>query len=419
MKMKNKLLMIIVLISFFEMISCIKNNQEEEVVKMKPGYFILTELKKSDLKSANEDSIKTVFSLGDIKASKEYYFILSNGGDNSIYDIEFETDNSFFTISPEKIGELASAKNNGSNLIPLISLNVIHGTQLNGVGYADLLPMNNNSAKIFVSGKIVDNVDTLIIKSTFTFHVNAKVMDVRIFDNDKEIDIKTPTGSVSSNLGGLGFIRYYEVSSGIIKISNIGNVNITCINHLSNEVMGVVIKTEPKIILIDSTIDVSLTNGLTIIELESNGTITDDERIQLGNNGKGYIGFYNTNTKVELEDHFSALEFKNALIGKWYSVFELEDKENVKYLELSEQATAKITLEKDSIETKYEGNYMVDFLRPPMKENVTLAKITIITSNDSIILSPVNFSLNNALPADWGLFLRIYEPPYGTLMRLY
>jgi hypothetical protein len=183
--------------------------------------------------------------------------------------------------------------------------------------------------------------------------------------------------------------------------------------------MGVVIKTEPKIILIDSTIDVSLTNGLTIIELESNGTITDDERIQLGNNGKGYIGFYNTNTKVELEDHFSALEFKNALIGKWYSVFELEDKENVKYLELSEQATAKITLEKDSIETKYEGNYMVDFLRPPMKENVTLAKITIITSNDSIILSPVNFSLNNALPADWGLFLRIYEPPYGTLMRLY
>jgi len=38
------------------------------------------------------------------------------------------------------------------------------------------------------------------------------------------------------------------------------------------------------------------------------------------------------NEPIELRDNFSETEFKNALIGEWQSVFEIEGNENVIYL---------------------------------------------------------------------------------------
>src|SRR3990172_9161392 len=74
-----------------------------------------------------------------------------------------------------------------------------------------------------------------------------------------------------------------------------------------------------------------------------------------------------TDTGVELKSDFSVTEFKNAIIGKWQSVYEKAFEENVKYLELREQGEAKLILERNGIEEEFEGNYSVDFLRPPVK----------------------------------------------------
>lgn len=280
--MKRIVYLFIIIVALF---SC----EKEKDVEIKPGYFILTELKSPHLKSAQADPIKNQFSLGNLKASKEYFFILSNGGESSIFDVQFSSDNPAFKVFPQKINELAGTKT-ASNLIPLVSLNVIHGTRLNGIGYSNLLPMGDNSATITISGKIIENGDSVKIESSYSFNVNAQVMDISIFKDDKEIDLTKPDASSSSNLGGLGFVRMYMVSTNKISIQNKGNVDIYLTNY-SQDQFGTTTKSEVVPILTGQTIPFILTSEFSTIELESDGTIAPDDRIQLGNNGKGYFGF--------------------------------------------------------------------------------------------------------------------------------
>lgn len=230
----------LLIITVLAVISCNKEKNEEN---LKPGYFVLTELKNSNLKKATTDTIKTEFLLGDLKASKEFYFILSNGGDEPIYNVSFESSNPAFQVYPQMIKELPGSKTN-NYILPLVSLSVIHGTRLNGVGYANLLNMDLNSSTITVKGKIVENEDSTEIKTVFTFRLNAKIMDVSMFDNGKEIDITKPSGSVSSNLGGLGFVRFSMISSNNLTIKNTGNVPIK-ISTITQDKFGNEIKGTP------------------------------------------------------------------------------------------------------------------------------------------------------------------------------
>ena len=122
--------------------------------------------------------------------------------------------------------------------------------------------------------------------------------------------------------------------------------------------------------------------------------------------------------QIELREDFSASEFKEAIVGKWHSVWERPGEEYVKYLELHQQGEAKIIISKDIDSKLSEGNYSINFLRPPATGNVTFAEITIATSNDTIILSRVNFGYHSAFPMEGDLLLRIDEAPYGVLKRL-
>lgn len=270
--------------------SCKKEHKIEE---FKSGYFILSELKREDLKSViseNSDSIKTSFMLGDIKASKEFYFILSNGGNSPISDIEIISDNESFQIIPNIISSLAGKGSKSNDFIPLLSLNVIHGIRLNGVGFTTLLPMNKSEAKITVIGNTAKDGNSIHLKSVFSFTVNAKVMDVRVFANDSEINLTDPKSSVmfSKSYGGLSTIRYYQISSNNLKIVNTGNVNIS-VQTYKNMSSGIETKSEYFDLIPSQSNTMKLTDGLTLFELDSDGTITDDSRIQLGSDGKGYF----------------------------------------------------------------------------------------------------------------------------------
>ena len=94
------------------MLSCKKDN--EVVTTNKPGYFVLTELR-NNLKSAEiPQSLKTGqsgYDLGEVKASREFSFILTNGGNQPIFDIKMITDNRSFTISPNEIPVLEGNTN--------------------------------------------------------------------------------------------------------------------------------------------------------------------------------------------------------------------------------------------------------------------------------------------------------------------
>jgi len=275
-------------------------NKDDENNKSNAGYFSLTAINNTSVKSAqviSDGSIKSEFLLGDLKASKEFFFLLSNGGDNPIVDIKLKTDNPLFTIVPETISSLSgksSAVND--NFIPLISLGILHGTRLNGVGYTDLLPMDENSATLTITGKTVENGQTIELASKYSFTVNAKKMDISLFGDGKPIDLLNPSGTTSSgrNYGGLGSLRMYEVKSSTLVMQNIGNVEISLIQiEMANN--GTLKTLNAISILPNQSANINLTEWFNVLSLNSNGTISDDSRIQLGNDGKGYLSIMKKN----------------------------------------------------------------------------------------------------------------------------
>lgn len=267
--------------------------KDEENIKPKSGYFILTEIKNPNIKSTQtiyDEPIITEFLLGDLKASKEFYFLISNGGENPIFNVNLITDNIQFAIAPENISILAGSNSEvNDNIIPLISLGILHGIQLNGVGYTDLLPMGENSAILTITGKTIENEDTIDLESNFSFKINAKIMDISIYSNGQEINLLNPTGvGTFGNFGSLGIIRYYRVTSNSIEMENIGNVDIN-INGTTIDDIGTETDLGDIALLQNHTVNINLSQHFTVLFLDSDGTITNDSRIQLGNDGKGYL----------------------------------------------------------------------------------------------------------------------------------
>ena len=277
-----------IMLLIFAVSSCNKDNDEAN--KSTPGYFILAELnnnESSSLKSTENISTST-FDFGDLKASKEFFFLLVNGGDEPIFNITLSTDNSQFNIRPSQIDQISGgtllniAENTG--IIPILTLGITHGTNLNGVGYDDLLPMGINTSVLTITGQTIDNGDTIEISNSFDISVNAQVMDIELYEGPDKINIANPNGSSSSNLGGLGFLRFYSVyDTSTISIKNIGNVAIDIYYGDTD------IQNNHIMISQSDSISINPVDFHTVIVLDSKGTITDNSRIQLGNDGKGYF----------------------------------------------------------------------------------------------------------------------------------
>ena len=291
MKALNNIVLVILLV--FTILSCNKNN--DELNNKKPGYFVLAELsnKNSTIESAKRVSTSN-FDFGDLKASKEFFFLLVNGGDEPIFNITLSTDNSQFSVNPSQLDELAGGTiiNNAEStgIVPILTFGITHGTNLNGVGYDDLLPMGPNATVLTVTGQTINNGDTIDISSSFNFIVNVMVMDIELYKDGELINLENPIGSVSSNLGGLGFLRYYNAyDTSAISIKNIGNVAIDVYYGDADNQDNFVT------ILQSDSVSINLTDFINVIVLDSKGTITDNSRIQLGNDGNGYLSIIKNN----------------------------------------------------------------------------------------------------------------------------
>ena len=295
MKSTISLFVLIVLTSFI--FSCSKDNVNIEVNTNTPGSFSLTKVettKSASLKSAQTKS-SSVFDFGDIKASKEYYFLLSNSGDEPIFDINLNLDNSSFNINPKTIDYLSGGiflKEESTSIIPMLTLGITHGINLNGVGYSDLLPMGENSSTLEIKGKTIDSGDTIEITSNFDFSAYARVMDIELFEDNSKINLESPRGSgaMSSNPGGLGFIRYYSIyDTSSISVKNIGNVSIDLYYGDPDSQTQMITLNQS-----DSS-TIVLSDFINVLVFDSKGTITDNSRIQLGDDGKGYIAILKDN----------------------------------------------------------------------------------------------------------------------------
>jgi hypothetical protein len=269
--------------------SCNLNNVEPD---KKSGYFILTRLSQGDFENpVAQTTLKageSDFNLGDLKASREFYFLLLNGGDEPIFDIHLQTGNDAFVITPDHLdmlpGKTTISGEDSPALIPLITLGILHGTQLYGVGYTDLLEMGGHASAIAVSGKTLAGSDTITVGDEFIVEVVARVMDISILDGQEELDLSDWDFAVSSNLGGLGFIRGYKVYHDDIEFSNTGNVplQVSFGDEWSVPSNNIILGPE-------ETKSITLDDDHVYVRLNSDGTIADGNRIQLGNDGNGYL----------------------------------------------------------------------------------------------------------------------------------
>lgn len=201
------------------------NSDATGIVNLRPGTLAMSQmngLSKPVFKNVTSATI-TTFDLGTIKASRDFYFILSNTGDVSVTDVVITSLNDNFTVSPNMVDNIYPQKS--SNMIPIIRVTAKHGIALDGTGYTNsLLPMGNNTCTLQISGKTKDKDDDIDIVLTVKIKVYAEVFDVLVMDNNNEISpigyeqdlyaVETPT---------------YDCKQPTIK--NTGNVDITVVTR--------------------------------------------------------------------------------------------------------------------------------------------------------------------------------------------
>lgn len=161
------------------------------------------------------------FNLGDLKASKAFYYLLSNNGDKDIHDIKIKSDNSKIAISPNQIERLSPQSI--ASVLPIMQLTANHGIALNGFGYTSLMNMGTNTNFVTVSGLTTNSQnDTIPVNMACKFVLETKVVDAEIGVTggpDSILDLSTPY-SIDSYYGN----NYYRTGQKIASIKNTGNM---------------------------------------------------------------------------------------------------------------------------------------------------------------------------------------------------
>lgn len=269
---------------------------DDQPVKSKSGYFKLSRIQSPNAKMSEASEAEASFNLGDLKASREFYFLLGNGGEGEIFDITLESSNPNFVVSPQEISSLPGTASEGDVLIPLVSIGVVHGVHINGFGFTDILPKGENEAVITITGKTIVDGQTITVSSDFDFTTFARVVNIELYNkNGTEIDLDAPIGSMggSEHSGGLGGVRVYGTLTQEFKVKNTGNVTIELEGRHYIGALGFTTDytIEPgESLLIDLYFPEQPDAGYTtLFSVDGNGTVTDNERLSMGNNGKAYL----------------------------------------------------------------------------------------------------------------------------------
>jgi hypothetical protein len=253
---------------------------------------VVESLKPAQIRQAQTSAID--FDMGDIRASQEFLFLLVNPGDTDVVDLNLGSDSDTFTVKPATIDRLPPQSE--AYVLPIIRVAALHGVAVEGVGAIDLMPMGPNSATISVSGQsesLDDNGGATEVGFEALMSVEARVMDVELYDGTDLVDLTDPSGSSSTNLGGLGFQRFYYIGSAA-SLTNTGNVDIEVIFYDFNDTPTVVDD------LLAPGASITVPSTVSTVGLKSN-TVTNGARLQLGNDGVAYF---------RLEQSFGADEGK-------------------------------------------------------------------------------------------------------------
>ncbi|WP_299457311.1 hypothetical protein [uncultured Microscilla sp.] len=225
------------------------------------------------------------FDLGNLKASKSFYFILSNTGDQAITDVTIESNNPQFEIFPKTIDKLAGASENG--IVPLLELGVIHGNRLNGVGFQSLLPMGDNTVEVTIKGKTQGENGEEAVELKAQVKLFAQLMDVEFYVDGQKIDY-----NILDYLIGKSGVFYPIKPGNTFKVKNIGNVDFmmeyeTVQEPLLNTQSKLAVGEEKEFAFIFSQQN---GNQITLkVKLDAAGATTNPFHISVQPDGKAYF----------------------------------------------------------------------------------------------------------------------------------
>jgi hypothetical protein len=219
-------------------------------------------------------SAPLAFDMGDARASREFLFLLVNAGETAVTNITLSSSNPRFAVEPATIASLPAQED--AAVLPIIRVAAEHGVALNGVGSVPLLPQGANTATMTIAGSAGGSPTSVVAN----LQVTARVLDVELRDGSQVVDLSAPSASISSTLGGLGFVDVYTAASP--SLVNTGNVDIEVSTYAEiggTSVSGV------STLAVGGTLALASGSG---VRLQAN-TVADDARFQIGNDGAVYF----------------------------------------------------------------------------------------------------------------------------------
>jgi len=230
------------------------------------------------------------FDLGNLKASKSFYFILSNTGDTSLTNITIESNNENFEVFPKSIEKLAPAGQDG--VVPLLELGIIHGNRLNGLGFQSLLAMGDNTVEVTIKGKTFGENGEEDVTLKAQVKLFAEVMDIEVYINDQIQPYRDAVGNYL-NVGDLN-------ENQVFKIKNTGNVDINLQNQVFTQEQIMIPSIDTSFVLpVGQTAEfpsmmqtLSTTYAVGRIFMDGNGAAVNPDHLVTSNLKPGFYGIH-------------------------------------------------------------------------------------------------------------------------------
>lgn len=224
-------------------------------------------------------------SLGPIRNTTDFYFILANGGGQPITSVTLATSNAAFQVSPATIDLLSPAST--TSLLPIIRVTAVHGTAASGIGDAPLLSPGDHSADLQIDGQTTDASDVALpVELTTTLDLSALVMDVEVFSAGGEVNLAAPSSAGTGQVLDHG-ARIYDIPEGDWRIKNTGNVPIVVLDAPQRTAPE-----NPRTLGIGASITFPTpVSPIPCVGLDGGGTVRDPARLPTESDGRTYMCF--------------------------------------------------------------------------------------------------------------------------------
>jgi hypothetical protein len=235
------------------------------------------------------------FDLGNLRATDEFFFLLSNAGGTSITGIDISSSNPAFEVTPTQISELSPDTGSGT-ITPIVRVTAVHGIASTGLSFADVLPSGPNSTVIAFNGTTTDSAGASVPVSLGAgVSVNAMVVDIEFTD---------PTGIVDeTNGGGAAMLGVPEATGGIVPVVNIygdlglentGSADITLSVSSMNDPLGFTPTSLPpggSLTFVAADYFEAGSNAVLALIIDGGGTVSDQSRLPILPNGLIILAF--------------------------------------------------------------------------------------------------------------------------------